>query len=1305
MSDDIIVNLYKKSDYEALEKKFDQMSKDAVSDILNRLFTKKFDEESIVMVKALLLGLVGNCKHHGNALERLYQEGISLLQKNVNKELLSDLLLVLNNEMNNLDSTILVSLCEYLLNSLKSGSLGCELSLKLFQKLIDVLPQHSSINDNDSLMTGVDFKQLIISRVCSFKWTSKSAIRLISMLKEVRLSSAEADIVVKKLVNEFSHISSQELPPYVFQVLSLANTTNKAQAILEGIVHRVDILHSLLNERISSSQSSVQQEFLVNQQQELIEIEGTVLLYISNALKQNQFLGKSILKKLKSLKSFMTQAELSPFFIALCFLLVQDGRLSGEVLSSLRSLLFKSLQDIHKRKSSRSLHDHSNEFCDMKQLMCEVVDNCAHGWDYIVDGIVQLGFSLMSAFGPKQGPFGKGFQREFRPHSTPQNDACNVGLKILSSAFKNCKFIRSEILRKVLNSIQVNLNAPAYHYIKLLKSIAKTYSQSVLQSMELIKIMLDDLVLMNPYNAEKLFCALLPIIKMNSSLRSSFTLVLRKTLSMRGESSRICALQGFLFLLENFPVTEVTTLSQMSSQSSQSIFSSASIQSSAQHSSPGAAYNHMLCMEILQTIKRCLLQQFEVRKCLYLGMRNVIVKNSHLSSVIIEALLEHLKKFYEDDSDIIPPISIASCIAKSDGGLQEPLPLLLATISFIARNTNDDYELLDEELLLRVNSLFASLSTRLCKCEPNDFGIGSSSNSSQSNSQNSTVLLVLLVHQVLIEHWMNVDNEHQKVLDLFEKYKKCYDEFNKTKAVNFDKHLTELYLSSSHFNNLFTPLFAALSDDDDDNDETLATNEAFLKHSMSLLRCFLHYLSENGYLPGMVNLSSEQLCDNIAKISRVCFHKFMSEKNSADQCLVVLSCLECFKAATKFIAFWQPKRLQQFVSTVYGEGVQTQSSLLSNLVKQLQRVLVSFIASDSPLTASERKLVAELLEMLDLLFTIALLNCSKTENEQFSDWWRKVCCEYQLEDAFTSKFVVQQHLRSALLMSNHPELPFRDFAADIRTHLATNDSEQSQPTYKVICSENAQGLVPVVIKHLDSVLADCDWLLSYVKSSISPRLASTKEGISDDIQEDRRKIEGSLCIHICTLGVGLLDLLMSSFDSMTAIDSVISGLTTLFNFLTQLSKYYLWLYGQSIGSISTRFEKLISFIGSEMMRPIYAFIMHAQTTQTSKLGDGKSKKAVNTHTAGKAKVLRESKNISKLVFSIEQHEHNLIILTRRSKMDLMKNYHLPTSRDFRIRTDVIHVAMNEQAASKDGNEDEENEEDNPTSSKRPRLET
>ena len=65
-----------------------------------------------------------------------------------------------------------------------------------------------------------------------------------------------------------------------------------------------------------------------------------------------------------------------------------------------------------------------------------------------------------------------------------------------------------------------------------------------------------------------------------------------------------------------------------------------------------------------------------------------------------------------------------------------------------------------------------------------------------------------------------------------------------------------------------------------------------------------------------------------------------------------------------------------------------------------------------------------------------------------------------------------------------------------------------------------------------------------------------------------------------------------------------------------------------------------------------------------------------------ARVVREGKGVTSLVYAIEQHEHQLILLGKKAKLNLMKHHHLPQSRDFRIRGDVLKLAVAEQEANK-----------------------
>lgn len=71
-----------------------------------------------------------------------------------------------------------------------------------------------------------------------------------------------------------------------------------------------------------------------------------------------------------------------------------------------------------------------------------------------------------------------------------------------------------------------------------------------------------------------------------------------------------------------------------------------------------------------------------------------------------------------------------------------------------------------------------------------------------------------------------------------------------------------------------------------------------------------------------------------------------------------------------------------------------------------------------------------------------------------------------------------------------------------------------------------------------------------------------------------------------------------------------------------------------------------------------------------------------------AKVLRETKPIPNLVFAIEQYEKFLIQLSKKSKVNLMQHMKLSTSRDFKIKGNILDMVLRED----EEDDDEENEE-------------
>ena len=72
--------------------------------------------------------------------------------------------------------------------------------------------------------------------------------------------------------------------------------------------------------------------------------------------------------------------------------------------------------------------------CEIKKLFQHTFYCSTYGWDHVVQGLVELGFILMDAFGPKAA-FGR---IDVTPslQSGPTHQACQLGAKLLLHTFK-----------------------------------------------------------------------------------------------------------------------------------------------------------------------------------------------------------------------------------------------------------------------------------------------------------------------------------------------------------------------------------------------------------------------------------------------------------------------------------------------------------------------------------------------------------------------------------------------------------------------------------------------------------------------------------------------------------------------------------------------------------------------------------------------------------------------------------------------------------------------------------------------------
>jgi len=107
-------------------------------------------------------------------------------------------------------------------------------------------------------------------------------------------------------------------------------------------------------------------------------------------------------------------------------------------------------------------------------------------------------------------------------------------------------------------------------------------------------------------------------------------------------------------------------------------------------------------------------------------------------------------------------------------------------------------------------------------------------------------------------------------------------------------------------------------------------------------------------------------------------------------------------------------------------------------------------------------------------------------------------------------------------------------------------------------------------------------------------------------------------------------------------------------------------------------EKLVKLSGSHLTPLCYSFISYIQNkkSQSLKCAGEKKGKAAAVATA-MARVLRETKPIPNLIFAIEQYEKFLIHLSKKSKVNLMQHMKLSTSRDFKIKGNILDMVLRE----------------------------
>lgn len=267
------------------------------------------------------------------------------------------------------------------------------------------------------------------------------------------------------------------------------------------------------------------------------------------------------------------------------------------------------------------------------------------------------------------------------------------------------------------------------------------------------------------------------------------------------------------------------------------------------------------------------------------------------------------------------------------------------------------------------------------------------------------------------------------------------------------------------------------------------------------------------------------------------------------------------------------------------------------------------------------------------------------------EWVHKLCTEQSIDDIPTCKLLFSMLMTFTQQIKSCPPL-LRDLSQDIHSQLGDIDQEtqvEDKTHFSLVTHRTAAPVVlSLVLQQVERELDDSEWVMG--------RLRAESAQTSDEVEVELTQREGherSVCTRLGILVTAFHELLQSAIPVGACMESIVKQSTRLYETLTILVKYYLNLYQQRTGHLSSRFEKLIKLTGTHLTQFCYGMITYIQQTESEQVqqnvdkGKKDKKKQAAALNAGKARVLKESRTIPNLIFSIETFEKFLIQLSKK----------------------------------------------------------
>ncbi|KAF5299517.1 hypothetical protein FQR65_LT01100 [Abscondita terminalis] len=1227
----------------------------------------------------------------------------------------------------------LIQICNFCIECIQKGTISEMCWKDVLPEALNVIIKCNHVEYNDEDMTGLEYKTQLINSLCMLMWAPNIITSLASMFIEMPLTKEEHLQVVNKLGKYMEKLTCQELPAFVYQMLKLCRYQNSKSIFLR--------LQYYFGTRIYSRMDVIQQSDSENtnidaiddaSNQDAVEVESTIIFYIYQSASDES---ECIKDYLNSLKNLVKSPEfiLHPFHFTVLLTISTISTCEEKVMEILRACISRSIQEDLKKNDSCWFREMLSSTSKVEHVLRQIIECSGDERYLVVQGLVQLAYVLLSV-GPMLG----------REGDLVCERQWELGKMILLKVIKKKRQIASSILSSLNNYIVTGHNVA--HYIDIIHILSEKKSLIMLENQSCVIELLEFLVQVPGPTASHLFDAILPLTKISPTIRDHLILLLRKALYSRTTATRQMAVSSFLKLIKELKISNLTVLSQ-SSSSSNSISSGHSLLTQASLCCSGRAAtsafsNEALCLEVLGILRRCFIQQVEVRSQLYDGLYRAVSVNSELAIPVLGMLWWHFNSIYVSDKEIIPPLQFSKITATKDVEvkLQEPLGKLIYTIGLILTKVQDDND--NNSTVIKLKDVMESLCNRMSSCElmhlELDDGTDLLDIVPESKHKLCVLTEALYVYEGLIGYkicsWgLTSERNANQINSLFQGY---------TRVIDFSKNLSKPKKGDKK------------KQANESRDTTLkesGTKHSFKKpntilnfETVTKVLSLLHHTEVNWTTQAEANIiktkreihqhmleATIHLVKNLKSLrteedryKKLCFN-FLTEIAVIlyERCIVRLDsfldfdsmsatlAMECFYLILKVIGHHFKKKLPLLLSTLVDKSKDDDlSNLLQGLVETYQK-LFELEELESSSDIEIKKLPLIIVNTLTLLASFIPPSCNSV-NIQLLDWLKN----YMNKNSTSNKQVVTALITllfNVQIKYKNTTTLFENVVRRLSALLGTvNDEEETFEELMIINEYNAPTVIPLLCSSLKIMLDDLDWIILRLKSEFG-MITYPGEDNPERRKEYLKSKERGVCCQLCSIITILGTTCNIKVLPGTLSDTLLKTVAHLYNSLNALTKYFTTRSSKvNLVFQGARFEMVVKLAGKQLSSVVYDYIIFIEGVNKQKTQSTQTKKKSVNADLLKNKVLRETRVIPKVVYEIEQFGKSVIQLSNKTQVDLTKFMGQGAARDFRIkglqevlaqtRSNDEHDNTTTTTVDSDTNDEEQSDGDSPVVSKRQR---